>query len=111
MEHEIVFNEKKVLVKLKDRLGWKESNDCVRLANKYINGKPQLDMVTQFELMLQKSIISIEDIETKEKINVIEFLDKVDKPNGDFLFNKVQESNSINETDKKNLEHPSLEKN
>ena len=107
MEAELDFKGKKVLVEVKDELGWKESNDCVRKATKYVNNKPELDLVTQFELMVEKSILTVKDKETGAVIQNNVFLSEINKKTGDELFKIINDLNSPDKEQKKKLEQPS----
>lgn len=104
MEIELDYKDKKVLVELKDCLGWRESNDCVRKATKYVDNKPEIDLVTQFELMVEKSLVSVKEKDSGEVIENTLFLNNINKKIGDKIFNTVNKLNTPDEDEKKKLE-------
>jgi len=104
MEVEIDYKGKKEKVILKS-LSWGENNECVRKGVKIkSDGSREFDFVAQQEYKLLKSIKSAPFDLT------IESLKKLPASVGDFLFNKMNELNKLDNDVTKNLGTPSVAK-
>jgi len=102
MEVKIQYEGKDEVVILR-KLKWGENNDCVRKSTSVVKGVTELDQVTLHEQRLLKSI------ETAPFEKTIEGIRDLEQGMGDLLFNKMQELNTVNGEQTKNLETPSSE--
>jgi len=102
MEIEIDWKGKMEKVVI-EPLSWGENNDCIRKSVNIVNGMREIDIVTQNEYKLLKSIKK-----APFKLN-LEELRKIPVNIGEMLFNKMMEINNITGDNLKNLNPPSTQ--